>query len=321
MRGREFDIIERYFSGRVPHEADQVVLGPGDDCAILRVRAGKELCVSMDTLISGVHFPLDASGRVAAHRSLAANLSDLAAMGAECFASALALTLPREDAVWLDDFSATLSELVSRHDIPLVGGNLARGELSVTITVLGTLPIGKSLRRSGARVDDDIYVSGNLGDAGGGLALLRQGEDQEDELVRRYRYPEPRLELGKALLDVASAAIDISDGLAADLGHICESSKVGAVVNVEKILLSPALTKRFGRDQAQHFALSAGDDYELCFTAPTNQREDIAQLARRLDLTLTRIGSIVPEQGVAFLDAKGASMEIAEPGYQHFHES
>ena len=321
MRGREFEIIQRYFTGRISHDGAQVVLGPGDDCAILRVPDDRELCISTDTLVAGVHFPSDAGGEIVAHRSLVANLSDLAAMGAECFAFTLALTLPEENTVWLEAFSSTLNNLVSQYGIPLVGGNLAHGALSVTISVLGTLPVSGALRRSGACAGDDVYVSGTLGDAAAGLRMLIDDPGASGPLVTRYLYPIPRLALGQALLGVASAAIDISDGLAADLGHICESSNVSARIATNLVPLSPELTSRLNRDDAWQLAVGAGDDYELCFTASSGQRDEIRGLGERLGIPLTRIGTIEPGQGVVFLDADGAVQVIADAGYQHFHES
>lgn len=321
MHGREFEIIERYFGDAVFHDSEQVLLGPGDDCAILRPPAGKDLCVSTDTLVTGVHFPIDATGTVVAHRALVANLSDLAAMGAECLGFALALTLPREDPLWLEAFSTRLATLARQYAIPLVGGNLARGELSVTITVLGTLPRGMSLRRGGASQGDDVYVSGTLGDAAGGLRLLTRDGQPQSYLVERYRYPKPQLALGTALLGIASAAIDISDGLAADLGHICENSRMGAEITVDLVPLSQPLIGCFNQVEAQRLAVSAGDDYELCFTAATRQRDEIARISRQLAVPVSRIGRIVPGEGVRFFDAGGMPRQFAEHGYQHFHEA
>lgn len=321
MSGGEFEIINRYFSGLVTAGDERVVLGPGDDCAILRVPPDRQLCVSSDTLLAGVHFPLGAAGDVVAHRSLAANLSDLAAMGAECLAFTLALTLPGDDGHWLEAFSMTLKRLADQFDIPLVGGNLARGELSITITVLGCLPPGESLRRSGAQVGDDVYVSGTLGDAGGGLACISSGERQNGYLAERYFYPTPRLELGQCLRRLASSAIDISDGLAADLDHVCEASGVGAQVTLALIPVSQPLVERFDRNGAERLAVGAGDDYELCFTAAPEKRETITELADRLDIRLTRIGRIVPGDRTRFVDGDGASVPITERGYQHFYET
>lgn len=322
MPGREFEIIRRYFTGVVTSTTERVVLGPGDDCAILDVPAGQQLCVSTDTLVSGVHFPDDASAEVAAHRSLCANLSDLAAMGATPLAFLGALTLPGEDDGWLDAFSRTLAALADEYRIPLVGGNLARGELSITLTVLGSIPAGAALRRDGARPGDEVYVTGTLGDAAGWLALEQaSGETSRvrdaDHLRRRYCSPTPRLGLGERLRGVASGMIDISDGLAADLGHICESSAVGARIDATVIPLSNALRSGF-EQRALALAIGGGDDYELCFTAAPDRREDIAALATDTGVGITRIGEIVEGTSPVFVDGDGNAMALEETGYQHF---
>jgi len=317
----EFEIIERYFSGFISHRGEQVILGPGDDCAILKVPADRQLCISTDTLNAGIHFPVGAPASAVAQRSLCANLSDLAAMGSTPFAFTLSMTLPEEDEAWLEEFSATLADLVGEYDIPLVGGNLARGALSITITVLGTLPIGKGLRRQGAGIGDDVYVTGTLGDAAGGLAMVNRGESTGGRLQERYYHPRPRLDFGVRLLDIASATIDISDGLAADLGHICEASSVGARVDVDAIPLSKSLRDNFQAEQALNFAVGAGDDYELCFTAPPELRQKIEAIAKEEGLPVTRIGEIVAGDSPVFTDAGGNPREFPEHGYQHFHEA
>ncbi|HKI73817.1 MAG TPA: thiamine-phosphate kinase [Pseudomonadales bacterium] len=321
MAGREFDIIERYFSGLIPGDSEGIVQGPGDDCAILDIPDDRHLCVSTDTLIAGVHFPELTPAAAVAHRTLAANLSDLAAMGAKCFAFTLALTLPNEDERWLQEFSSSLSDLVSRFHIPLIGGNLARGALSITVTVLGTLPRGKGLKRSGANADDDIYVSGSLGDAGGALQLIGKGGIAPQALADRFYYPEPRLRLGEALLDLASAAVDISDGLAADLGHVCRASGVGASIEIDAIPLSAALVGQFDNDRALELAVSSGDDYELCFTAPRSSRQEIERIAGTTATRVTRIGRVVAGSGVGFVDSAGKPRQFEIAGYEHFHET
>lgn len=321
MPESEFDIIERYFSGISASRNEQVLLGPGDDCALLDVPKNKHLVVSTDTLISGVHFPVNAAADVVAHRCLGANLSDLAAMGALPFAFTLALTLPADDEAWLTDFSRTLASLVERYEIPLVGGNLARGELSITMTVMGTLPPGKGLLRSGAQAGDSIYVSGTLGDAGGGLALLNAGAANGGHLAERYFYPLPRLALGQALLELASAAIDISDGLGADLGHICERSGVGAQVNLCDLPISESLASAFPIQQAQALAVGAGDDYELCFTADPALHTQVLDAASAAQTRVTRIGEVVAGERVAFLDESGNPLAFDHAGYQHFNET
>lgn len=322
MPGREFEIIKRYFTEAIPSTSDRIVLGPGDDCAILEVPEGEQLCVSTDTLVAAVHFPSDAPGDVAAHRSLCANLSDLAAMGATPLAFLGALTMPGEDTSWLNAFSRALATLADVYGIPLAGGNLARGPLSITITVLGSVPAGTALRRDGAKSGDDVYVTGTLGDAAGWLALdYESGTSRVAEPLRdRYCHPTPRLALGQSLRDVASAMIDISDGLAADLGHICEASSVGARIDATAIPISEALRTAF-ESRAMALAISGGDDYELCFTAAPTRREDIVALATHSGVAMTCIGQIVEGAEPVFFDGDGNAIAVEETGYQHFYSA
>ncbi|MDZ7684024.1 MAG: thiamine-phosphate kinase [Gammaproteobacteria bacterium] len=318
MAGREFDIIDRYFSSRVLSEGPGIVLGPGDDCAILDIKRGHELCVSTDSLVDGIHFPEDAPGGVAAARSLAANLSDLAAMGAIPIGFALALTLPDDDVVWLDEFSAKLSELAVAWKVPLVGGNLARGPRSITMTVFGTTPAGKAMRRSGANEGDDVYVSGFPGEAAAGLVLLqREGAAADAHLLARYEHPTPRIEPATRLIDIATAAIDISDGLVADLTHIGAASGLGAIIELARVPLTDALRANFDEDTARQFVLSGGDDYELCFTAPPTVRASIDEMALALSLPLTRLGTMTPAGTIQVIDDKGECIAVAD-GFEHF---
>ena len=246
MTQDEFSIIERYFGSfpqpgktPAPEPASGVALGPGDDCAILTIPPGFELCASTDTLLADVHFPATAPAAVVARRTLGANLSDLAAMGARPHAFLLALTLPAAEASWLEAFSVCLHRLSATWEIPLAGGNLCRGPLSLTMTVFGTAPAGTMIRRAGANQGDDIYVTGHIGDAGAGLQLFLQDPALSDsaskELIRRYTAPTPRIETGQALRQIATAMIDISDGLLADLEHLLTASGAGAEVEVERI--------------------------------------------------------------------------------------
>ncbi|MEX2488360.1 MAG: thiamine-phosphate kinase [Pseudomonadales bacterium] len=320
MTFSEFDIIDRYFAPLSTGTGNGVVLGGGDDCAILDVPDGYELCVSTDTLLTGVHFPRDAPAHVAAHRGLAANASDLAAMGAKPTGYILALTLVDADESWLQPFSATLETLAARWQIPLIGGNLTRGsELSLTFTVTGITPSGMALRRSGARHGDDIYVTGWLGEAGAGLQLVQRDPTAGGSLVDRYLCPEPRLELGQALRGLASAGIDLSDGIASDLQHILKASGVSASVDLAALPVSKDLLKFSGQTEARRLALSAGDDYELCFTAPPDRRKDIEALASAHDIEITCIGRIeAGPGGPEFIDENGNSVSISAQGYRHF---
>jgi thiamine-monophosphate kinase len=231
MSTREFSIIERYFksiSNLSQHE-NTVIIGPGDDCAVLRVPDDMELCVSTDTLLEGVHFLPNSRAKVVASRTMAANLSDLAAMGATPSAFLLAMTFPEAREDWLEEFSTTLAEIIEQYQVPLVGGNLSKGPLSLTVTIMGTLPAGSAIKRSGASVGDDIYVTGTLGDAAQGLALSRKGA-ADGYLVSRYQFPTARIAAGRRLRGLANSLIDISDGLVAEIGHLAETDSLGAEI-------------------------------------------------------------------------------------------
>lgn len=321
---REFEIIRQFFSEELFNTHPDVVLGPGDDCAIVEVPDGFRLAYSIDTQVAGVHFPEDCSAEVVAFRSLGGSVSDLAAMGAQPHVFTIALTIPDSDSDWLAAFSTALASMANDLEIALIGGDLTKGPLSVSVQVTGLLPAQSALRRSGASVGDDIYVSGTLGDARAGLeyALNRKPNDNSDAeyLLARYCKPQPRIELGSKLLTVASSAIDISDGLVADLSHIAESSGVGAMLMLEHLPLSASLTRVAERQQIQQYALSGGDDYELCFTAHRQSRSEIDAVALATGLSLTRIGWITAENEVVCLDANGNRVDV-EKGYQHFDHS
>ena len=329
----EFDIIERYFAGKIACAHPNIVLGPGDDCGIFTPLEGQDMCISTDTLIAGTHFPLLCSPDIVAHRSMAANLSDLAAMGATPFAYTLALTLDAESAThsWLDSFTDYLEKLGGRYSIALIGGNLAQGSLSLTYTVLGNVSEGQALRRNTAKPGDDIYVSGTLGDAAAGLRCLQGSESAPDKetpnkettaLVDRYYFPTPRIELGRSLQSIASSAIDISDGYAADLAHICKGSSVSAEVWVDDLPMSTALVNYAGEAEARMLALSGGDDYELCFTAAPERGDSINALAEQLKLSITRVGRITQvknnEARVVLLDHNSNEINLVRSGYRHF---
>jgi len=326
----EFDIIERYFAGKIKFTHENILLGPGDDCAIFTVPGTQAMCISTDTLIEGTHFPENCAADIVAHRSLVANLSDLAAMGAKPFAYTLALTLDKKSAshTWLETFSRTLDLLGNEYAIPLIGGNLASGNLSLTFTVMGTVNESEGIKRSGALAGDDIYVTGYLGDAAGGLKIIQAGDQQERftdpkaQLVTRFNYPTPRIAIGQALNHVAHAAVDISDGFAADLSHICKSSGVAAEVELELIPVSDSLTASFGLDEAQLLAIGGGDDYELCFTAAPEEANVVKQISRDTGVPITRVGSVVgsahAEVDVVVRNQRGEDVSIGIKGYRHF---
>lgn len=312
----EFDLIERI--RRRVHSRDDVVLGIGDDAALLKVPAGQLLVVAMDTLNAGVHFPDDTAAADVGWKSLAVNLSDLAAMGAEPAWCTLSLSLPDGDTRWVDGFLDGFLELADAHDVALVGGDTTRGPLSISVTVHGFVAPGRALRRDAARVDDDVWVSGTPGDAAGALVQWREGTVRDAFLRSRLDRPTPRLTLGAALADVANACIDISDGLLADLAHACRASKVGARIELDRLPMSDTLRAAF--DEAHRHALQAtgGDDYELCFTASPDLRDEIERIARGTGTPVTRIGCIEAGEGVRAFDARGRLWQPGRAGYQHF---
>jgi thiamine-monophosphate kinase len=313
----EFDLIAHYFTRPTPG----AILGVGDDCALLSVETGKELAVSTDTMVSGVHFLPNTDPRDLGHKALAVNLSDLAAMGAAPRWFTLALTLPEVDHSWLEPFSAGLLALADETGIELVGGDTTRGPLSMTLTVMGEVPAGKALRREGARAGDDVWVSGTLGDAALGLRCLQArvslSEAQRVYCVSRLVRPTARLALGMRLLDLANSAIDLSDGLLADLGHICERSHLGARLELNAIPASSVMAEQSEAIRIE-CQLAGGDDYELCFTSPVNVRSKIAALSRDLALALTRVGIMTEGENVLVMDADGRPVVTERSGYDHF---
>jgi thiamine-monophosphate kinase len=315
----EFALIRRYFADGGVMRAD-TVLGIGDDAAVLRIPESRELAVTTDSLVSGVHFPAGLAPDAIGYRALAANLSDLAAMGAEPAWVLLALTLPEADEKWLAGFSQGFFRLAESHHVALVGGNVARGPLNITITAHGLVPTGQTLTRKGARPGDAIYVTGHPGDAAAGLELIRSGQsDINDICVRRFCYPEPRLAAGVALRGIASAAIDISDGLFADLSHLLAASDTGARLELAKLPLSQTLRASHTVEAGRRLALAGGDDYELCFTVPSEKLSELHRHATDFGCELTRIGSIEAEPGLRLHDEHGNPVDLDLAGYRHFH--
>ena len=316
----EFDLIARYFSRSAVQRAD-VVLGVGDDCALLAVPAGRQLAVSIDTLVEGTHFAPDADPRALGHKALAVNLSDLAAMGPEPAWAPLALTLPAADENWLAAFAAGFLALAGQHGVQLVGGDTTRGPRSITVQVHGFVEPDRALRRDRARAGDLVYVTGTLGDAG--LALLAQqglfvGLGRVAGLRDRLDRPTPRLTEGRALAGIASAAIDISDGLAADLGHVCAASGVGATLHLDRLPCSPAVRSYVAETGDWSVPLAAGDDYELCVTVPAARQAAIEALAAELPAGLHWIGVIERRPGVRLVLPDGTLLDEAPAGYDHF---
>ncbi|WP_449446531.1 thiamine-phosphate kinase [Thermomonas brevis] len=311
MSEGEFDLIAR-IRQRVALRGD-VALGIGDDCALLVPPPGMQLAVTMDTLNAGVHFPADTAPADIGWKALAVNLSDLAAMGAQPAWCTLSLTLPQADAAFVDGFCEGFFALARQHGIALVGGDTTRGPLSVGIAAHGFVEPGRALRRDGARVGDDVWVSGTLGDAAAALAQWKADAAMTPGLRARLDRPTPRVELGRALAGLAGACIDVSDGLLADLAHLCRASGVGAELDAAALPASESLRATFDADVRRALQATGGDDYELCFTAPTTQREALEALSRALGLPLSRIGRIVEGRGVS-CDGIGH----AASGYQHF---
>jgi thiamine-monophosphate kinase len=321
----EFELIERYF--RRP--ARRVALGIGDDCALLAPAAGMQLAISTDMLVAGRHFFADVDPVALGHKSLAVNLSDLAACGARPLAFSLALALPRVDEAWLDGFSRGLFALADAHACELLGGDTTQGPLTICITVYGEVPIGKALLRSGARAGDDLYVSGTLGDARLALEGLRGSLALAPEVLAaarvRLEQPTPRVALGQALRGIATSAIDVSDGLTGDLGHVLRQSGVGACIDTATALALLAASAAAGRTALQlsndarlALVLAGGDDYELAFTAPAAARGRVQAAADASRTPVARIGRIEAEPGLRLVDAQGALLTRSFASFDHF---
>jgi thiamine-monophosphate kinase len=316
----EFDLIRQYFQRARPGRA---VLGIGDDCALLAPAPGMQLAVSTDMLVEDRHFFAGADARMLGHKSLAVNLSDLAAMGARPLGFTLALALPQADPAWLEGFSSGLFALADAWDCELIGGDTTKGPLNICITVFGELAPGRALRRDAARAGDDIWISGTLGDARLALAgywkELELDAQAHAQAAERMHQPSPRVALGLALakLPVAPAALDISDGLVGDLGHILAASGVGARLDVDALPAGPVLARQ-PLALRRRFTAAGGDDYELCFTAPAALREAVLAAGRESATAVTRVGSIEAEPGLRLVDANGAALELGLQGWDHF---
>ncbi|MFC0676937.1 thiamine-phosphate kinase [Lysobacter korlensis] len=324
----EFELIDRIRS-RLAHR-DDVVLGIGDDGAIVQPPAGQQLVIAMDTLNSGVHFPHATPVDAIGWKALAVNLSDLAAMGAQPAWCTLSLSLPQADAAWMDAFLDGFLALARMHDVALIGGDTTRGPLSISVAVHGFVRRDAALRRAAARPGDEVWVSGTLGDAAGALALLGATPLEPaasaptgdaatlGELQVRLDRPTPRVALGRELAALAHACIDVSDGLLADLAHIACASAVAIEIELSALPASDALRATFDSERVSELQATGGDDYELCFTAPAANAERIAQLAASCDVRLTRIGRVEAGAGVRAVDAAGRVWEPARTGYAHF---
>ena len=317
----EFNLIQQYFT----HASPQTDLGVGDDAALIRVAEGMQLAVSSDMLVADTHFFADAAPYDIGWKALAVNVSDMAAMGANPKWATLALSLPEVNEAWLAEFSRGFFACADAFNIDLIGGDTTRGPLNISVTIMGEVPIGQALRRDGAQVGDDIWVSGTLGDAALALAVLQNRypihkkwpEDELEKWLQRLHKPQPRAMLGLALRGIASSCIDISDGLLADLGHILKASNCGAEIRLEQLPVSAYNFNHLHEPSIQQCVLAGGDDYELCFTAPSNARSLIEALGKQQNLLLSCIGSTRMAIGLQVM-YQNKSLTLLKQGFDHF---
>ncbi len=318
----EFDLITKYFT-RASKRSD-VLLGVGDDAAVLQVPNDRRLVAAVDTIAEAVHFPVGTDAAAVGHRALAVNLSDIAAMGAEPAWATLSLSLPKYDADWLEGFANGLYRLADRFNVALVGGDTIRGPLSITVSIMGLVRTDRWLTRAGAKPGDTIFVSGMPGEAAAGLAVIQNNLGQSSveqgaaskQLRDRFLWPEPRIELGRALRSLASSTIDISDGLLVDLEHLCKQSGCGARIDVESLPFSQSMRALFSQEECERFALTGGDDYELLFTVPPEKMLDVEAAVAR-GIRCTPIGRMM-ENRTLLCCREGRAFDIATRGYDHF---
>jgi thiamine-monophosphate kinase len=313
----ERTLITTYFARPQDRRAD-VILGIGDDAALLRPEPGFDLVVATDSIAEGTHFPAGIAAAAVGHRCLAVNLSDVAAMSAEPRWFSLALSLPNADPAWVGGFATGLFSLADRHGVVLIGGDTVRGPLGATVTVLGRVKAERAVRRTGARPGDGIWVTGNPGDAVAGRLLLAEGTEGSDAaaLRQRFLYPEPRVQEGRALAGIASAMLDVSDGLADDLGKLLAASGVGAELDAEQLPLSPEL-RRLRGSEAVECALTGGDDYELCFTLSPADEAHLREVSAQWPAGVARIGTVVPGSGARWR-LRGQPLAVPDTTYRHF---
>jgi thiamine-monophosphate kinase len=315
----EFKLIKKYFNGTF-NKVPGVICGIGDDAAVVSVPRGVQLVISMDTLVSGVHFPEKTTPQDTGYKALAVNLSDMAAMGAEPRWITLSLTMPENDESWLEKFMEGFGELAQQYTLGLIGGDLSRGPLSITVQIHGFIPAGKSIYRSGAQTGDLIYVSGTLGDAGLALGLLEKEKLSANKyckyLLQRLNRPVPRISLGLALRGIATSAIDISDGILADLEHIITASNKGAIVRIKQLPMSAALQENKTYNLID-IVLTSGDDYELCFTVSPEHKTEIENILS-IDCQLSCIGYITDQAGIQLLKEDGKPYHTSARAYTHF---
>lgn len=317
----EFELIRRFFVRRDFRRESGVLLGIGDDAAVLELPSGMDLVACVDTIVAGRHFLEDADAHMIGHRALAVNLSDMAAMGATPAWATLALTMPSADPVWLEKFAAGLLDLADAHAVALVGGDTTRGPLTVSVQILGSVPHGGAMRRSGGAAGDLLAVSGTLGDAAAGLAFVKSpppaASADVKALIQRFNYPTPRVQLGLAARGIATAAMDLSDGLIGDLPKLAQASGLAARVAVDALPLSSAMRGAVSLSQARDWALAGGDDYELLFAVPPSRFTELKRAADQLNLTLTPIGELHAGAGVTW-SLNGEDFAPSVSGYEHF---
>jgi len=317
---KEFEIIKHFFTKQAVHRKD-VLLGIGDDCAVVSSTAKQDIVVTTDTLVAGVHFPLGTAPKAIGHKAVAVNLSDIAAMGAKPSWISLAITIPEVSDEWLSEFCAGVFELCEYYNVQLIGGDTTQGPLSITITAQGLTPEGKYLSRSGAKAGDWLYVTGELGDAA--LALQHHKDpfltdsDVIEQVQKKLDYPKPRVLMGQSLREYASSAIDISDGLLADLGHICQASNVGANVVLDSVPLSDAMNKSQLFDDAILLALNGGDDYELLFTVSEDNKVAMETALSHAGAAITCIGQMNATRTIS-TTLNNKPVSINGSGFQHF---
>lgn len=318
----EFDLIQRYFRQQ-PVQRNDVRLGIGDDAAIVTPAENLELVIAADVLNEGIHFPVATDAAAIGHKALAVNLSDMAAMGAEPAWFTMTLSIPDSNASWLDAFCSGLYQLAAKYNVQLIGGDTVQGPLSISVQIAGYVTPGAALTRSGARVGDGIYVTGVLGDSAAALACINGEVDIDGQAIQglqvKLDYPEPCVCAGQKLAGVATAAIDISDGLLADLGHILQQSNVGAHINIDAIPVSDNFRTYIAAGGDFNRALVFGDDYELCFTSPLAEPE-IVELLKHCDCGVTLVGSITSGTGLKVTDSQGNVVNIDDIGFEHFAE-
>ncbi|MDF1796971.1 MAG: thiamine-phosphate kinase [Coxiellaceae bacterium] len=313
MATAEFDLIQQYFTQA--KQSSLVDLAVGDDAAVFHLPLNAQCVTSVDSSVAGVHFPEQTAAYDIGWKSLAVSLSDMAAMGADPFACLLSLNLPEVDNAWLKQFSRGLFAVAKQYGVDLIGGDTTRGPLAITTTVFGQVPQGRAILRSGARPGDDIYVTGTLGDAGLALQLLQAGEEVADDLLSALNQPQPRVNEGIALRGIASAAIDVSDGLLADLGHVLKQSALGAELFLDKLPLSAVLNKQEPQKKWL-LALTAGDDYQLCFCAANEHRDTLL----KMNFDITCIGQVTAVPGMLLRDQQGQEVTFDGLGFEHFSQ-